>query len=509
MRMRVGILGDGTGWELLLRQVGVPFAMVDESAPIDGFSAVVAGGRLSMEEMNRLRSYLRAGGGVLCSAELFSKLSSIPVRKCFIRFMLPGSEFAGIGLVDIFSPCMILEKEHGHSDAGDVGPIEREFGGGYVVVLPFDAGRLGLDRRQVVKSFYARSRRLPFERVSTVSRGGVRKLVSRALEVLHHRRGIPFIHLWYYPGEARSVFCFRIDTDYGTNKEIEDLYNLSCSHDIPFTWFLDVKSQRQHLQRYAEMRGQEIGVHCFEHKRYSSTEDAIHDIGRAIDILKGASIDARTFAAPYGQWSDAIRSAVEHFGFDYSSEFCHDYDNLPSETPSTSHIPIHPISVGSLRRQGFDSGMMEEYFTGLANRNVLRREPVNLYHHPKNGHRDVLNTVLSVVRQLQIPPMRMIDYGRWWKVRDAHSLGIDIDQGKCTVRTPMNTTTHWLHMSRENRTEAFTPLAGELALEGLPWKPIPAILPPPEDIRRIRKFNPWIPLQRAEDFFMKPFTHKM
>ena len=127
---------------------------------------------------------------------------------------------------------------------------------------------------------------------------------------------------------------------------------------------------------------------------------------------------------------------------------------------------------------------MEEYFHDLINQNYLRREPIIFYHHPMNRHNEVVKSIFSCVRGLQVPAMCMIDYARWWKERDAHSLQVEAATESCTLHSTMRSPTHWLHFTRENGTEAFTPIAEEVRMDSLTWEPVPVVPPLPEDIDR-------------------------
>ena len=133
-----------------------------------------------------------------------------------------------------------------------------------VVALPFDPSALVSDRRAAVKSFYSPERRLPFETVSRVSKGEIRALVLHSLELLHHRRGLPFAHLWNFPNGARSLFCLRIDTDNGTNDQLRDLSLAVHRNGISATWFVDAKNNINSIRSCVEKNEQEFGVHCFQ-----------------------------------------------------------------------------------------------------------------------------------------------------------------------------------------------------------------------------------------------------
>ena len=506
MTLRVGMVGCNAGWKLLLNQVGVPCSIITDDENIDELSAMIVGEDVSSSNKERIREFVQRGGGVLGSAKAIGELFSIPLRHQFIRSLVPDSQFAGIGMADIFLSCTIAKEANALSADGKYIIMEREMGGGYIVALPFDAGELILDSRQAVKSFYAKSKKLPFEHVSLVSKTGIRKLVVRALEVLHHRRGIPFVHLWYYPENAPTIFSFRIDTDFCGKREIEELYDLSQRAGIPFSWFLDVETQQKHFDLYRSMNAQEIAVHCYRHSRYDSSGDAVSDIEQALAAMKRALLEPSGFAAPYGQWSAAVREAIDHFGFVYSSEFSYDYDNLPSTISTMFQIPVHPISIGTLRRLRYTDDEMHTYFMDMIRQKYHQRDPMIFYHHPKNAHLEILEQMFTQVKQLHVPVLRMIDYALWWKARNLISPNIQLHDNVCSVTTAQTSPTHWLHCTRGDGTEAFSPLVERIELDRLTWTPIPPAPELPSDISPIRKFNLWIPLLRVQDFLFKPFT---
>ncbi len=350
---------------------GTSLSSIQGEFEFDAFSAVVAGDAINEKDVECIRTYLEAGGGVLCSGRVFARVSGTPCREEKVRYISPepNSEFSGIGFIDISAPCCVpAQAATGRDQSAKSMIFVGEYGGGRVVVLPFDAGEIVLDGRVMTKSFYASRGRLPFEKVSLVTKNGVRRLVARSLELLHHLRGLPYVHAWYFPSGARSLFALRIDTDYSGESEIEHLSRTLHACGVPLTWFVDVKSQEKIITSYAKMEGDEIGIHCYNHITYGDYRRNVDNIRAAAAILEMHGMEARSFAAPYGTWNEGIARAVEHCGFEYSSEFSYDYDNFPSfpllegEYSRTLQVPVHPISIGSLRRQGFSEQEMTEYF---------------------------------------------------------------------------------------------------------------------------------------------------
>ncbi len=516
MELRVGIIGNEPGWRLLLSQEGIPHSQVPEAPASGEFTVVAASGEVSPAGVEALRSHLRGGGSVLCSGGVFGRIAEGKTRRRVIRCILGDQEtgFFDPDLADIFGQCDIpLDANSLGTDGGIQSAFCGEFGGGHVAVLPFDPAALACDRRSAMKSFYAARRRLPFERVSLVSKGGVRRITSKALAWLHHRGGFPYVHLWYYPGNQRSVFALRIDTDYAGRSEIDGLHELFQRLHTPVSWFVDAGSQRGFLNLYAQFSGDEVGIHCFDHRGAGEPGARATDIRRAIAEFGSAGLHAGSYAAPYGTWDERLAADVEQFNFNYSSEFSYDYDNMPS-TPyaggrylSTLQVPVHPISVGGLRRQGFGEEEMISYYRIQIERKLRLREPIILYHHPGDGHPAVLESMVRSAKDHALSPTRMADFAAWWRGRSCESLSIAQHGSALTLkkaasgggRQPQSRGTPFLRIVRKDGMEAFHAPEESINLESLEWHSPPKPPSLPSDILRARKFNPWIQIIRAED----------
>ncbi len=70
------------------------------------------------------------------------------------------------------------------------------------------------------------------ERVAQVSKGAIVHLIKNALENLYHHRNLPFINLWQFPNGKKSIFSFRVDTDFGTYDQLSQLNKLFQENNI-------------------------------------------------------------------------------------------------------------------------------------------------------------------------------------------------------------------------------------------------------------------------------------
>ncbi|MBI3004912.1 MAG: polysaccharide deacetylase family protein [Ignavibacteriales bacterium] len=512
MRLNIGILGDSPGWHILLQQEGLPHSKVNEGISPEEYSAVVVGNSIDERESESLRAYTKNGGSIICSAQMYAQLAGTNYARFFVRYLVTetDADFEQSGLIDLNRKCRVpLNANVFRNENGATTAYIGEFMGGHAAVLPFAVDELFLDHRSTQKSFYSPAKRLPFERVSSVSRGNVRKIISRSLEILHHRRSLPYAHLWYYPKSAESLCAFRVDTDRGTAEEIENLYDLAHQHRVPMTWFIDTKNQQEVFPLLRRMENQEFGIHCYSHRVFADYDQNRENIGKALEIFRLENLSARGFAAPFGTWNKGLARAVKELGFEYSSEFSYDYDNFPSQpyfddrTTGVWQIPVHPICVGSLKRQGYNHARMIQYFEFVLRQKFAARDPLIFYHHPKDGHHGVLEHIFTYVDSHRLPSMKFHELLQWWKKRAAITLRLSIEGTHMKVEAPDGMEDVFLRISKGDGTEVFSPVRLDIPLDTLTWEPKPRNARLPADYLRCRKFNYRIPLTRIVDFLAR------
>ncbi|MBI5214189.1 MAG: polysaccharide deacetylase family protein [Ignavibacteriae bacterium] len=517
MKLQVGLMNCSPGWSGLLKQIGLPFRIISSNFENVEFSAIITGDVLDEASIERIQSYAKSGGSLLLSSRSFKQLSGVEAQTKTISYLFPRQDslFSEIGLLDIFSECMIPSNANDlHSVDGKPTCFIGKWNGANVFVLPFDAGCLFTENRTTDKSFYSPYPRLPFERVSLVSKHSLRKFVTTSLEYLFHQRNLPFVHLSHYPGINQSLFAFRIDTDYAGGDEINKLYALSRKYQVPFTWFVDVKSQQDILSSFAEMENQEIGIHCFEHQTYEEYQANYDNILKAKQLFESNNINAKGFAAPFGKWNQELGQAIRDLGFEYSSEFSYDYDNYPSypffgnEESTVLQVPIHPISIGTLKRLGYSDEIMIKYFQFVIEQKYRAREPIILYHHPKDGHEKVLECIFEHIKHLDISTVRFIDYATWWKKRVAQQLNIDLHEHVLSMYCSDENTNDRIRITRKNETESMCEVQSLIPLDELRWQLTPEVHPFPNNYLRIRKYNPWISFIHLQDYIFSKLSSK-
>ncbi len=229
------------------------------------------------------------------------------------------------------------------------------------------------------------------------------------------------------------------------------------------------------------------------------------NIRQALSVLNGAGIKPEGFVAPFGAWNEGLGKAIHNCRFVYSSEFAYDYDNLPSypligsELSKVLQAPIHPIGIGSLRRQGYSDEQMKRYFDFVTGMKLGVRDPLIYYHHPKDGHHEVLKHLFEIVRTPRVTPMFLGEYANWWKRRLQVKPQIELSGSLLRISANKGPESSWLRISKPDGTEAFSPVRHELDMGKLSWelRPLPFALPP--NFVRARNFNYRIPFTRTVD----------
>ena len=501
MTLRCGLGAPSGPWEQLLLQEGFPYGRVDFSRRFDAddWSVIAVTAPPSAEEAARLRAYLEGGGALIGAAAYLEPVTGVPCRRERVRYLTgePDGAAREILLCDIDAEAAIpREADTARTDTGSDALFAGLWRGGAVAALPFDPAAAMMDLRSARRQFHDSRDRLPWERVSRVAKGEVRLLVHAMLEYLHHARGLPYAHLWWFPGTAENVFAFRIDTDRGTPQQIDALHDLAREHELRMSWFLDVGSHEAWLHRFAAMPDQEIGVHCWRHRTTGRWEEDLANIRQALRLLEPHAGRPAGFAGPFGVWNTGLATAIDAAGFDYSSEFSFAFDGLPFFPETGGHryralqVPIHPVCIGSLARAGYREAEMRRYFDTVIARKLLRAEPLFFYHHPTHLRWDVLRAVFRTAQRLGVPFLSLGEYARWWRARLALDVAFAAGGGAIALAPRGGASPDpglfGVRVARPDGTWRLSPAEEEVALAAGPWRPR-NVVPPPPDLRRARE----------------------
>lgn len=499
----LGLLNTTPAWRSLLDQIGMPWSTVDSPGRISNeyHSVIIANRSLSSDEAAAVHAYLVAGGAVIYTPESGKIVTQRARSTRFTSSLSPGDQgtYQTSDILDLFDRVSLFP---GHR----VIDLERT-GAGTISYLGLSIDRLLRTAPSLRKSFYMQRERLPHEMVARRSRGAIRQVIQSHLEVLHHQRGLPFIHTWSFPRALPTIFTFRIDSDKGTQAQIDEIAALSRRYSIPTTWFLDVKSHESWLEHFRSFDGQEIAVHCYEHRVTNSSELNAENFGKAAELMRRAGLTPRGMAAPTGAWNDALGEAIQQCGFEYSSEFSYAYDDLPSfpvvrgAVSPVLQIPMHPMCIGTLRRERMTTEEMTAYFLAVSEQKRRRREPINLYHHPGHETNSVFEGVFQYIATAGIACFSYVQVAEWWKRRHAARFSVSSNGGSVTIDRNGAAEDVFIRISMPGNKETITggtsvELASLPVYNGEPPRSIPA------DIMRSRTWTFRQSLQTAIDWWI-------
>ncbi|KQC06717.1 MAG: hypothetical protein APR54_06810 [Candidatus Cloacimonas sp. SDB] len=478
MKLAIGLFGYNPGWEILLQQEGVIYDIIEDSdtdLEINDHACLIIHNSSAIKDFAKVSDYIENGGIALFESAKYAEIFDRKLKQKKIKYIFPAenSLFSFLGLIDFYTDFKIVKDEPENYLDKNLKIIKKAVGKGFISIIPFEVNSLSANFRSRRKRFPADRNELPSEIVSEVSRGKIRRLIQVLLTDLFAVRELPLIQKWYYNSARESYFIFRIDTDYCESNDALELYGICREYSINGTWFIDTASESRIKESYARMEDQEIAFHCDRHRIFQDRNTNLHYISRGLDKLEKLNISVSGYAAPFGEWNQSLADVLEEKDFSYSSEFALAYDDLPfypyfnSKKTTVLQIPIHPISLGRLRRSHFTETEMVNYFLNLLAGKCADLQPVIIYHHPAHKHFEVIAEIFKQVRELQLPVMNFEQFANWWKYRNNLKITGSMT-GKKIVLKSDNEYDFYLKINYRNK-YCIIPFQNKLDLESLTW----------------------------------------
>jgi hypothetical protein len=492
MKLCIGVIGNDLGFISILRQHGIPFQEITDDTLIEyerfPIISICTHENISQE---KLLAYVRSGGIVIISSRIYAEIFNCSLHKDKVSFQIFDSHiFEGIGLVD-FNTNFSLAADTKITYPNFMNSIGiREHGKGMMCVLPFDLIELLSDSQKIRKKFYAERKELPSEIVSKVSKGKISLLIFRTLVYLFNVRGLPFVHEWYYPDGVKNLFAFRIDTDFCNERDAQRMHEIFIKYKINATWFVDTKSKSMLAGFYAHLQNQEIGLHCDTHTIFDDYQKDFDNVKEGLNKLHEIGLGINGFAAPFGEWSPELDKILNELSFKYSSDFVFDYDDFPTYSilenkfSQVLQIPIHPVSIGRLRRSHFSDEEMIDYYLRVIQRKINENQPIILYHHPHHQRWGVLETIFDYVNDQEIWKPTFFEFYQWWNERLTNQIEADFKEGILNIQCK-NKRIH-VRVIHDNDQYSVIKPKMNIKLRDIKWEK-QKNLPIPSDIARIRK----------------------
>lgn len=352
--------------------------------------------------------------------------------------------------------------------------------------------------RSKFKSFPGISGKYPSEVVSKVDKAKLRKELIACIKSYFFSKGLPYIHLWYYPAPYKNAFAFRVDSDGYERESFFNVFQLAQKHGVRMSWFIDIGAQRENLGDAVSIyqAGQDVQLHCYKHQVYPDFQRNYENIKKGKEILEKSGILVAGFVAPFGSWSSELNEAMEKLGFLYSSEFSLSYDDLPfypivnGRVSKVLQIPIHPICIGTLMEAGYTADEMKEYFRGVIDSKLAEMMPILLYGHPigrMNKYPDVIDFIFSYIKQKEnVWYPTFSEFAKWWIERLAIDFQSEFHNDNLIIESDNIDERFLLRIEVSNSQETFIPLKScRIHLRDLPWEIIEKVeATPPSEIDR-------------------------
>ncbi len=465
--------------EVLLKQEGVPF---------------------TEQENGTAQVFIISRNGQLVlrtTSELPKEMSS---RRVMVKYLVPDKSdtFRNTGLVDINTTCLVPRFANiGKTDKGQPFIYQGEDGcSGQLIVLPFDLKSILKHRSIKLKQFVSKGARLPYETVALTDRGGVRRVFAGCLRLLLNSQNIPYVHLSYVPMGYRSIFGFRVDTDFSSPAEISAAAKIAQDLGMKWTWFLSTAPITAGLSDLVKMlSGHDIQFHCHRHLVYQDFEHNLDNFSKGINILKDAGVKPIGVAAPYGEWNENLNSVFVKLGFEYSSEFGYSYDDVPSrpivnkKESSVLQIPVHPVSLGRLVWARMDEESMIAYYRRVIDLQIVRQEPCFLYDHPHMIVRypRVISEVIKYGLECCGAWMTMSDFCRWWQKREMVKYDCRFIEGGIEVTSANGMDDIGLVLEYGQKRAGLPLCAQRCDFDAVKWEPV-TVMPFDSSELRIKKY---------------------
>jgi hypothetical protein len=124
---------------------------------------------------------------------------------------------------------------------------------------------------------------------------------------------------------------------------------------------------------------------------------------------------------------------------------------------------------------------------------MRRHEPLFFYHHPSHQAWDTVKSIFGWAGKRGVVPMTLGGYARWWEERGKVRPEIRAEGNWLRVDTTATIQAAesgvWIRLVRNGGKEAIVPLSQRLELDLVSWSE-PSPIQVPEDIRRVREFDP-------------------
>lgn len=496
----IWLLSGEAHWLSFLQSEGLPYRLVGNMPTWPGKGVLILDRPPNDDELRLLDAHIKTGGGVLagsrCASLLLGSNQTVRVR---VRYIRPDDSalFTGTGIID--TDCVLelpRSANHGLTNAGARAVYSGSIGSAPIVVLCFEPSGLLGDTRSANRRFSVPGGRAAFERVSAVAKAELKRLLANCLRVVLARLGLPYVRLSPFPAGTRALFGMRIDTDVAGLDSILTTAEIADALGVKLSFFVHTAASMLNsatLQRLTQS-GHEVSLHCYRHGLPRRGEAIRGDLNAGVAHLSRLGVRPPGYAAPFGEWTAELQTAVAEAGFDYSSEFACSYDGLPFHPVIGSlqqplQLPVHPVCSGTLRRARADESTLIGYYRRLIEHRLARREPCLLYDHPPEGagQESVFRRLLELARATGGRFWTFVEYARWWRSREVYCTRFEVTSDSVLIDNSGNEPLPGLIAEFDGREAWIDNVVHSFRLAELNWQPQPKIAPGPRTDPALRR----------------------
>ncbi len=458
--LSVGLTGLPPGWKRIMQQERIKHSVCSLSKPVakNAFAAIIVNSHLNEKQAENAIKFLHSGGAILSAYNFVSKIySSIRFEEKHAKFIEPHSDFfVGSGLLWLNSRAAFFAEQknlgkrgfarQNHAvfeGAAKPSALLKRIGKGSLIVLPFDPESAILSEKFERRAFVV-GKKAVGEFAPSASKSHIRKVVSNCLQRLFELRGLPFVHLWYYPKKFSSVLSFHVDVDFFSDDTIKTIQLFKEINFQP-TWFLNMQAAASaEKEIIAQLKKQKfIGQHAFLHQFFSNEKQSYLNAVKADLEIKKLGFKPCSFSAPNGVWGQGIAKAVQRLGYDFAMGFSLDSENLPfnpivdGKEAGFLFLPTHPVCIGLMKMYDCSEKEMIRYFKAIIERNSALGIPLFFYGHPFKEiarFQNVIKEVFSAARaRKDIWVASHLQFAQWWRKRQGIAFKAVADEGKVKI----------------------------------------------------------------------------
>ena len=373
----VKIKSHDSSWRRLLDSVGIPY-INHENSPSNIDTPVLIVDQKILGEINAdVNSTLSKGGSVIIESELYSRKNDKQTERKFFPYKLDS--FAGVS-----------QKKFDKILFVDIKKVQS----GTIFKLPIQLKNVWNDYRIKKQFISLNNEDIPtlWENLTAITKKNVRRFLMEILKAAFYAAGLPFVYKWYWPNSYRSIFSFRADMDAGNEKSLLRFVDTMKPWSNSLSFFVcgQAYQEKQTVLKNIAALKSEIGNHTYTHYVYQKPEKNTANLKMAENMLLRLNIKPQGYVGPASFWHSSMYDVLEEKGYEYTSSFGIDHDNLPYFPSRNSggaydmvEIPFHCIG-DRFPKFGLqlDSPKVMNFFDRLVEKKYLAGEPINIYGHP-------------------------------------------------------------------------------------------------------------------------------